>query len=65
MPDLAKERCQELLDRHVGFEVFDPDRAYLLPTKTYVALHGKYVLLGFSDQAQADKFFEAAMKATL
>lgn len=62
MPDLVAERFRQLLDRHVGFELFDPDRAYLLPKKTYVAIHGKYVLLGFSQQDQADEFFDAAIK---
>lgn len=62
MPDLLAERFRQLLDRHVGFELFDPDRAYLLPKKTYVAIHGKYVLLGFSQQDQADEFFDAAIK---
>ena len=63
--DAAGQRVAELLDRHVGFELFDPNRAYLLPQKIYVAIHGRYVLLGFHDQKQADEFFEAAMKATL
>lgn len=62
MPDLVADRFRQLLDRHVGFELFDPDRAYLLPKKTYVAIHGKYVLLGFSQQDQADEFFDAAIK---
>lgn len=63
--DLVEDRFRKLLDRHVGFELFDPSRAYLLPRKTYVAIHGRYVLLGFGEQAQADAFFENAIKATL
>jgi len=65
MPDLVEERFRALLDRYVGFERFDPNRARLLPRKTYVALHGKYVLLGFSEQSQADGFFAAAIETTL
>ncbi len=63
--DLAEKRFGQLLDRHVGFELFDPNRAYLLPRKTYVAIHGRYVLLGFHEKIQAEEFFETAMKATL
>ena len=65
MPDPAQEHYQQLLDRHVGFELFDPQRAQLLPKKTYVAIHGNYVLLGFDDKPQAEQFFENAIKATL
>jgi len=65
MPDLVDERFRNLLDRHVGFELFDPNRALLLPTKTYVAIHGRYVLLGFSEQADADAFFQMSIDATL
>lgn len=68
MPDLVEERFRELLDRNVGFELFDAERAHfirLLPGKMYVAQHGRFVLLGFHEHAQADKFFADAMKATL
>lgn len=59
---VLEERFHQLFYRNVGFELFDPDRAYLLPKKTYVAMDGKYVLLGFSDQLEADRFFDAVMK---
>lgn len=62
---LSQERFGQLQDRQVGFELFDARRAQLLPKKTYVAIHGRYVLLGFSEKAQAEEFFAAAMKATL
>lgn len=57
-----EERMHALLYRYVGFEFFDPHQAYLLPKQTYVAQSGKYVLLGFSEQAQADELFDAAHK---
>jgi hypothetical protein len=57
-----EDRMHALLYRYVGFELFDPHQAYLLPKKTYVAQSGKYVLLGFSEQGQADEFFDAAYK---
>jgi hypothetical protein len=60
--DPAQERLEQLLDRHVGFEWFDPKRAILLPKKTYVALHGRFVLLGFPEQSQADQFFQTAIE---
>jgi len=66
--DLAEERVHQLLDRNVGFELFDAERAHfmrLLPGKMYVAQHGRFVLLGFPEPVQADKFFADAMKATL
>lgn len=63
--DALQKRFDELLNRHVGFELFDPAKATLIPKKTYVAQSGRYVLLGFFDQTQADEFLEAAMKATL
>jgi len=59
---ILEDRFHQLFYRDVGFELFDPDRAYLLPKKTYAALSGKYVLLGFSDQAEADRFFDAVMR---
>jgi hypothetical protein len=59
---VLEEMAHELLYRYVGFELFDPERAYLLPKKTYVAQSGRYILLGFHEQAQADEMFEAAMK---
>jgi hypothetical protein len=62
--DAGEERFCQLLDRHVGFELFDPKRATLIPKKTYVAIHGRYVLLGFSETQQADEFFAAAIAAT-
>jgi hypothetical protein len=68
MADLAAERMNQLLDRYVGFERFDAERAHfvrLLPGKMYVAQHGRFVLLGFHETAEADKFFDDAMKATL
>jgi hypothetical protein len=65
MPDPAQERFSQLVDRHVGFELFDPERAKLLPKKTYVAISGKYVLLGFDETEQAKEFFTSAIVATL
>jgi hypothetical protein len=64
MPDPAQEQCEKLLDRHVGFERFDAKRATLLPKKTYVAIHGRYVLLGFKETSQAEEFFQSAIEAT-
>jgi hypothetical protein len=64
MPDLLQERFCQLIDRHVGFERFDAKRARLLPKKTYVAIHGKYVLLGFSETSEAEEFFRAAVDRT-
>ena len=62
---LVEKRFEELLYRQVGFERFDPERAFLLSGLTYVAIHGPYVLLGFSAQTAADKFFATALKASL
>lgn len=62
---VLEDRFHQLFYRDVGFEMFDPDRAYLLPKTTYVAQHGRYVLIGFSEEERATAFFEAAMKATL
>ena len=62
---IVEERMKALLYRYVGFELFDRDRAYLLPKQTYVAQSGRYVLLGFSEQSQADEMFAAAMKVVL
>ena len=65
MDQVLEKRFDELLNRHVGFELFDPHKAHLLPKKTYVAQSGRYVLLGFFDQTQADAFLDAALKASL
>jgi hypothetical protein len=62
-PDLAEKRFAQLIDRHVGFEVFDPNRAVRLPKKTYVAVHGRYVLLAFNEPQEAEQFFDAAIAA--
>ena len=59
---ILEERFHQLFYRDVGFELFDPNRAYLLPKKTYVARDGRYVLLGFSNQEEADRFFDVVMK---
>lgn len=64
----GEDRVRALLDRYVGFELFDAERAHfvrLLPKNMYVAQHGRFVLLGFHEPEQADKFFADAMKATL
>jgi hypothetical protein len=61
---IGQQRFHELLYRYVGFELFDPHQAYLLPAKTYVAQSGRYVLLGFHEQSEADEFFDAAHKVT-
>ena len=61
---MTEEVAHQFLYRYVGFELFDPQRAYLLPKTTYVAQSGRYVLLGFPEQAEADAMFEAAMKVT-
>ena len=65
--DVLGKRFQQLLERYVGFELFhDLKLADGLPPKsTYVALYDRYVLLRFNSQAQADEFFDKAMKATL
>lgn len=62
---VLEERFHQLFYRDVGFELFDPGRAYLLPKKTYAAIDGRYVLLGFSNQEEADRFFDVVMKLAL
>lgn len=61
---VLNERFEALLNRQVGFELFDPAKAFLWPGKTYVAQSGYYVLIGFSERAQADRFFDLAVKDT-
>jgi hypothetical protein len=57
-----EDHFHALMFRYVGFELFDYHRAYLLPKKTYVAQSGRYVLLGFDQEAKASEFFDAAYK---
>lgn len=59
---ILEERFHQLFYRNVGFQLFDANRAYLLPKKTYVALHKRYVLLGFDNQEEADRFFDTVMQ---
>ena len=61
---VAEDLFHALLYRYVGFELFDPNRAYLLPRQTYVAQSGRYVLLGFSEESQATEFFAAAYRVS-
>jgi hypothetical protein len=60
---LIEKRFYDLFHRYVGFELFDRERARLVPEKTYIAIHGQHVLLRFSEQAKAEEFFAAALKA--
>jgi hypothetical protein len=61
---VVEDLFHSLLYRYVGFELFDYQRAWLLPKKTYVAQSGRYVLLGFDEQHKATAFFDAAHRVT-
>jgi hypothetical protein len=62
--DPAQEQFTQLMQRQVGFELF-LDHARGIPEKTYVAISGRYVLLGFTEQGEADEFFKTAIARTL
>lgn len=65
-PNLIDNRFAALGNRKVGFELFNARLAKeVLREKDYVALCGRFVLIGFQDKTRAEAFFAEAMEITL
>jgi hypothetical protein len=52
---ITEDRFHVLMNRQVGFEMFDVNRAFVPPQEVYVAQSGRYVLLGFDSEDKASR----------